>query len=203
MVKNLKNVLFGKEFQTQISFVGLFNAGKTTIVNQLKLAGGTIEKVDEPTKYQPTMGLSMEVFKLGDLEVVAADLGGQQSFQESFWKPFVAKSATVIFVFDSADLNRVDEASEALKKVLHWIPDHCSFLFLANKMDLDNALKLEEIIERLKLKDQIKARPHSFGVYQISALKGTNLEEPINWLVDQITKATKINKQKTTSEDSA
>ena len=200
-MKNLKNVLFGKEFQTQISFVGLFNAGKTTLVKQFKLLSGSTETIEEA--YHPTMGLSMEIFKLGELEVVAADLGGQQSFQESFWKPFVSKSASIVFVFDSADLNRVSEAGDALKKVLKWIPDNCSFLFLANKMDLANSLKLEEIIERLKLKEQIKERPHSFGVYQISALKGTNLQEPINWLVDQIDK---INKQKmkesTTQEDS-
>lgn len=202
-MKNFKNVLFGKEFQTQISFVGLFNAGKTTLVNQLKIEGGTsLEKIEEPTKYQPTMGLSMEVFKLGDLEVVAADLGGQKSFQESFWKPFVSKSACVVFVFDSADLNRVNEAGEALQKVFNWIPSNCSFLFLANKMDLENALSLEEIIDRLKLKDQMKERPHSFGVYQISALKGTNVREPINWLVDQITKIGKSQKTTTPEETS-
>ena len=201
-MKNVKNVLFGKEFQTQISFVGLFNAGKTTLVKQLKIASGSDEKIEEPTIYQPTMGLSMEVFKLGELEVVAADLGGQQSFQESFWKPFVSKSASIVFVFDSADLNRVNEAGEALKKVLNWIPKNCSFLFLANKMDLANALKLEEIIERLKLKDQMKERPHSFGVYQISALKGTNLQEPINWLADQITKINKGQKNPPQEESS-
>jgi len=194
-----KNVLFGKEFQTQISFVGLYNAGKTTLVKQLKQASGTEETIE--SKYQPTMGLSMETFKLGDLEVVAADLGGQQSFQESFWKPFVSKSSSIVFVFDSADLNRVNEAGEALKKVFNWIPSNCSFLFLANKMDLENALGLEEIIERLKLKDQMKERPHSFGVYQISALKGTNLQEPINWLIDQITKISKTT-SKNNSEDS-
>ena len=50
-MKNVKNVLFGKEFQTQISFVGLFNAGKTTLVKQLKIASGSDEKIEEPTVY--------------------------------------------------------------------------------------------------------------------------------------------------------
>ena len=68
-------------------------------------------------------------------------------------------------------------------------------------MDLKNALKLEEIIEQLKLKEQMKERPHSFGVYQISALKGTNIQEPINWLIDQITKLNKTN-PKNNPEDS-
>ena len=183
-MKSLKNILFGKEFgiEKQIAFVGLFNAGKTTLVKRIKGE----EEID--TTYHPTMGLSMETFKIGTFEVVAADLGGQKSFQESFWKPFCEGSAAVVFVFDSADEKRVDEAGIALKKVLGWIPDNCIFLFLANKMDLDNALALEEIIKKLKLKDISSKSPHPFGIYQISALMQSNLEEPISWLSEQLSK---------------
>jgi len=183
-MKSLKNILFGKEFgiEKQIAFVGLFNAGKTTLVKRIK------GEDEISTTYHPTMGLSMETFKIGSLEVVAADLGGQKSFQEPFWKPFCEKSAAVVFVFDSADEQRVDEAGEAIKKVLGWITENCIFLFLANKMDLDQALGLEEIINRLKLKDISNTRPHPFGIYQVSALKESNLEDPISWLSEQLTK---------------
>ena len=182
----LKNILFGKEYgiDSQIAFVGLANAGKTTIVKRIKGE----EEIE--TKYVPTMGLSMETFKIKGMEVAAADLGGQKSFVDSFWKPFCKKSAAVVFVFDSADEKRVDEAGEALKYVLEWISDNCIFLFLANKMDLENALDLEEIISRLKLKDL--AKPHPFGIYQVSALKELGLEDPINWLAEQLTKSSKI-----------
>ena len=134
------------------------------------------------------MGLSMETFTIKGIEVAAADLGGQESFIESFWKPFCEKSAAVVFVFDSADEKRVDQAGEALTKVLEWIPDQSIFLFLANKVDLEQALNLDDIINRLKLKDMSSNKPHSFGIYQVSALKGDNLEEAINWLSDQLTK---------------
>lgn len=181
-MQSLKNILFGKEYglDKQVSFVGLFNAGKTTLVKRLK---GEDEVLED--KYNPTMGMNLETIKINGLEVIVADLGGQKSFQESFWKPFVSKSAAVVFVFDSADASRVDEAGVALQKVLEWIPKHCIFLFLANKMDLENALKLEDIINRLNLKDLGK-KPHSFSVHQISVLKNINLEEPINWLSKQI-----------------
>ena len=193
-MKSLKNILFGKEFgiEKQIAFVGLFNAGKTTLVKRIKGE----EEIN--SAYHPTMGLSMETFRIGPFEVAAADLGGQKSFQESFWKPFCRKSAAIVFVFDSADEKRVDEAGEAINKVLGWIDEQCIFLFLANKMDLDDALTLEDIISKLKLKDISTTTPHPFGVYQISALTGTNLEESISWLSDQLTK---YNKPAHNSED--
>jgi small GTP-binding protein len=183
-MKSLKNILFGKEFgiEKQIAFVGLFNAGKTTLVKRIKGE----DNID--TKYFPTMGLSIEKFKIGSYEVAAADLGGHKSLQETFWKPFCKRSAAVVFVFDSADEKRVDEAGEAIKKVLGWINENCIFLFLANKMDLEQALSLEEIINKLKLKDIAKTSAHAFGIYQISALKQSNLEDPISWLSEQLTK---------------
>ena len=164
-MKSLKKLLFGKEFDKQISFVGLANAGKTTLVRKLK-----DENVEITEKYNPTMGLSMETFKLNSIEVVAADLGGQKSFQDTFWKAFVSKSAAVVFVFDSADKSNVNEAGDALEKLSAWVDKKTSFLFLANKMDKEGSLKVDELIERLHLKELIVNRVHSFGVYQISAL---------------------------------
>ena len=180
-MKNLKNLLFGKQFEKQIAFVGLQNAGKTTLLKRLK--DSPEEEIS--TKYFPTMGLSMEKIKLGGTEVIAADIGGHKTFR-TFWEQFVSKSSAVVFVFDSVDVSKVSEAGEALDMVLGWVPSDSTFLFLANKVDLEDALPLEKIIEELGLKDKIKERPHSFGVYQISALKNIGLEEPIQWLAQQL-----------------
>ena len=185
-MKSLKNLLFGKEFDKQISFVGLQNAGKTTLIRRLKEGVRLTTTKDDIKKqpYQPTMGLSMETFKLGLTEIVAADMGGHETFREPFWKPFVSKSAAVCFVFDSADVGKVMEAGEAIKQVLSWVRPESCFLFLANKKDLPSALKLEEIIDKLKLK-KLK-QPHSFGIYQVSALTGEGVEDSITWLGEQL-----------------
>ena len=182
-MKSLKKLLFGKEFDKQISFVGLANAGKTTLVKRLKDDSTEITET-----YNPTMGLSMETLTLNSIDVVAADLGGQKSFQETFWKTFVKKSAAVVFVFDSADETNVKEAGEALEKLSGWVDKKTVFLFLANKMDKKGSLEVDKIIDRLRLKEQIVERVHSFGVYQISALLGENLDEPFEWLTEQLTK---------------
>ncbi|MHA1990057.1 MAG: ADP-ribosylation factor-like protein [Candidatus Hodarchaeales archaeon] len=182
-MKSLKNLLFGKEFDKQVAFVGLQNAGKTTLVKRLKESPS-----EDMTSYVPTMGLSMERFSLGETEVIAADLGGQKTFRESFWRPIVEKSSAVCFVFDSADTDKVSEAGEVLQTVLSWVGPNSTFLFLANKKDLDKALPLEEIIDKLGLKEKIKERPHSFGVYQMSALTGEGVQEPFEWLSEQLFK---------------
>ncbi|OLS23014.1 MAG: GTPase HflX [Candidatus Heimdallarchaeota archaeon LC_3] len=191
-MKSLKNLLFGKEFDKQVAFVGLQNAGKTTLVKHLKET-----PTEDSTTYVPTMGLSMERFSLGETEVIAADLGGQKSFRESFWKPLVEKSSAVCFVFDSADTAKVSEAGEVLETVLSWVHQNSTFLFLANKKDLENALALEEIIKQLGLKEKIKQRPHSFGVYQISALTGEGIEDSFEWLNEQLfkNKSTDVEKE--------
>lgn len=172
--------IFGKELSTQITFVGLAGAGKTTLVKQLK--GGD----EVQTNYVPTMGMNVEALKLGDIECIAADMGGQKSFLDSFWKPFVTKSDGVVFVFDSAETKSRELAAKYLKKVIEWTGKNAVLLFLANKMDLEAAAGLETIIDDLNLSDVIASRPHSFGVYQTSALEGTNVFEAWNWLADKV-----------------
>ena len=57
------------------------------------------------------------------------------------------------------------------------------FLAKANKSDLDEALPLKEIINQLDLKS---IQMQSFGIYQISALKGTVVDEAFSWLFERV-----------------
>ncbi|MHA2297240.1 MAG: ADP-ribosylation factor-like protein [Candidatus Hodarchaeales archaeon] len=174
--------LFGKDITTQITFVGLGGAGKTTFIKQLKGE----EEIE--TTYSPTMGMNLEMLKLGELEVLGADMGGQKSYIESIWEPFVTKSDGVVFVFDAADYKSRKLAAKYLKKVINWTTDNAILLFVANKMDLKEAASLETIVEDLKLSDFIADRPHSFGVYPTSALKCTNVWESWDWLAEKVLK---------------
>ncbi|MFW9997957.1 MAG: ADP-ribosylation factor-like protein [Candidatus Odinarchaeota archaeon] len=174
--------LFGKDIITQITFVGLAGAGKTTFIKQLK------DEQEIETTYSPTMGMNLETIKLGDMEVLAADMGGQRSFVDSVWEPFVTKSVGVVFVFDAAAYKSRELASRYLKKVINWTAENAVLLFVANKMDLQEAADLETIVEDLRLSDIIAARPHSFGVYQTSALYGTNVHIAWNWLAERVSK---------------
>ncbi|UCG89521.1 MAG: GTP-binding protein [Candidatus Heimdallarchaeota archaeon] len=169
--------LFGREIENQIAFVGLANAGKTTLVKRLK--------GDDDLETVPTMGMNIETLKIGDIEVMAADLGGQATYPTSLWKPFVSDASGIVFVFDSADRSKVENAGKWLKNVIQWAPEDSAFLFLANKQDLTEAMTLERIIHTLELEKEMAARPRTFAVYPCSALTGEGVEEPWQWMSDR------------------
>ncbi|MFX0091023.1 MAG: ADP-ribosylation factor-like protein [Candidatus Hodarchaeota archaeon] len=177
--------LFGKEIAIKLTFVGLTGAGKTTLLKQLQKIeiSGPIEKT------LPTMGMNIELLKLGIHEILAVDMGGQIQYAEGFWQPHVETSAAVVFVFDSADEEKIDEASTWLERVIKWTnKSNTALLFLANKNDKVEALALKDVIDHLKLSEIISKRPHSFAVYSISALHGTGVKEAFEWLTIRIEK---------------
>ena len=96
-----------------------------------------------------------------------------------------------MFVFDSADPSKVEEASKWLKKSSEWARPDAAFLFLANKKDLPDAMPLEKIIETLQLRDVMSKRPHSFAVHQISALYNDGVDDAWKWLLERVQSATK------------
>ncbi len=176
--------IFDKEVSTAVTFIGLEYAGKTTLLTRLK--------GQEPEKdYIPTMGMNIEVISFEGLDLLAVDLGGQKEFRESYWETQIKKAAGIVFVFDSADPTKVEEASKWLKKSSEWARPDAAFLFLANKKDLPDAMPLEKIIETLQLRDVMSKRPHSFAVHQISALYNDGVDDAWKWLLERVQSATK------------
>lgn len=174
--------LFGRTIENQIAFVGLANAGKTTLVKKLK--------GEDHLETLPTMGLNIETLKIGDIEVMAADLGGQATYPTSLWEPFVSKASGIVFVFDSADQSKVENAGMWLKRVIKWAPEDSAFLFLANKQDLEEAMTLKSIVDALGLEEEMSAKPRTFAVYPCSALTGEGVDEPWQWMSDRFHRMT-------------
>jgi GTPase SAR1 family protein len=119
------------------------------------------------------------------MEVMAVDLGGQPTYPTSLWQPFVSEASGVVFVFDSADQSKVEDAAEWLKNVIQWAPEDSAFLFLANKQDLIEAMTLETIVKTLELETEMSKRPRTFGVYPCSALTGEGVDEPWRWMSER------------------
>ena len=180
-------IVFPSEVQNKIVFVGLPKAGKTTLVRRLRHGD------DMDANVTTTVGVAIELIEYIDsagvsTQYLALDCGGQLEFAKALWKPHVQASDGVCFLFDSTDMESVDSAKKWLDEVLSWIDSESSdrdtpLLFLANKSDLDSAIDQIEIINRLQLK---KITKKSFGIYQISALKGTNVDEALDWLFERI-----------------
>ena len=144
------NLAFGKSkgegaagSDKKILFLGLDNAGKTTLLFKIK--------DDEFKDTVPTVGLNVEQISFKDMTLTLWDVGGQA---RKLWKHYYDKVDGVIMVIDSADVERMKIVQDELSKIvvepgLETVP----ILILANKQDLDDALGQAEISEWLNIKE--------------------------------------------------
>ncbi|XP_068553108.1 ADP-ribosylation factor-like protein 13A [Anas acuta] len=123
--------------------VGLDNAGKSSVIMDI---GRALACEVLPTTQPGQICLRVDRF-----EVTLVDLPGAQRFR-SAWRSHYSTAHGLLFVLDSSDLVRMEEARKALSRVLSH-PDVSGkpLLLLANKQDVAAALLPCELIERLAL----------------------------------------------------
>jgi small GTP-binding protein len=114
------------------------------------------------------------------------DVGGQTKIRP-LWKHYFIGARAIIFVVDSIDVERMQEAQLALADMLSQEElRNSTLLVLANKQDLPGALQPTTIAERLKL--------HSLGsrAWHISAtcaVTGEGVYEGLDWLAQELKKS--------------
>jgi len=162
--------LFSRKLE--IVILGLENAGKTSVLNQLT-SGAPLTPV-------PTIGLNVRTVSKGNSTIKVWDLGGQVQYR-SEWPRYTKGAGAILFVLDASAPDVVSLARRELHVLLEdrelgGIP----LLVLANKIDLDPHLAEPEIIKGLNL-DYIMENP--WVVISISALRGVNIERVVDWLL--------------------
>lgn len=165
-----------------IVVAGITGSGKTTFVQRL-LTGTFIES--EGT----TLGLDVEIYrdkKFGGAVFQLFDLGGQPAFREMLWMKYIKMSQGVIFVFDSANPEHVEEAREWFWKVCDWSGTDMPILFLANKWDLPIRMELTDIIEKLEITRFSEMPARSFRIYSTSMVTGENVQKALNWFIERV-----------------
>mmetsp|Transcript_17857 Transcript_17857/g.18620 ORF Transcript_17857/g.18620 Transcript_17857/m.18620 type:complete len:200 (-) Transcript_17857:88-687(-) len=184
--------LLMKGEEAKLIMLGLDAAGKTTILYQLRL-GENIHTL-------PTIGFNVEVVKCGKVEMTMWDIGGQDKIRP-LWRYYFQNTNGIIFVIDSVDKARLSIARTELNNILeseelHSIP----LLILANKQDVNGALKPGEIELELQLRrlcTGVKQRDYS--VHGCCGLTGEGVEDGLLWLGDKI----RQNKRRIRSQNSS
>nr|QXF29036.1 Arf1e [Gefionella okellyi] len=162
--------LFTQAEESKILMVGLDCAGKTTILYSMKL-GDVVTTV-------PTLGFNVESVQHRNVTFNVWDMGGQEKLRH-LWRHYYDGVKGIIFVVDSNDTARIDEARDTLHSMLgaEELGD-AALLVLCNKQDLPQALKPSQVADKLGL-SSVKRQWH---VQATTATTGTGLYEGLEWL---------------------
>ena len=93
----------------RILMVGLDAAGKTTILYKLKL-GEVVTTI-------PTIGFNVETVDYKNISFTVWDVGGQDKIR-NLWRHYYQNTQGLIFVVDSNDKARIEDAKNELHKML-------------------------------------------------------------------------------------
>lgn len=167
----------GQNKQVKLLLVGLDNAGKTTILYQIKMK--------ETVKTIPTVGFNVEEIEKKGVNFTLWDIGGQDKIR-ILWKHYYDGMNGIIFVVDCNDTDRIDEAKDEIDKLLNQEElKGCPLLILANKQDIRSAMSPHDLTKRLELSN-IKDR--KWLVQGASAVSGSGLIEGFDWIADVLNK---------------
>uniref|UniRef100_A0A6T9TDU7 ADP-ribosylation factor n=1 Tax=Alexandrium catenella TaxID=2925 RepID=A0A6T9TDU7_ALECA len=167
---------FAGKTEMRILMVGLDAAGKTTILYKLKL-GEVVTTI-------PTIGFNVETVEYKNLSFTVWDVGGQDKIRP-LWRHYYQGTNGLIYVVDSNDRDRVEDAREELTKMLNEdeMRDAVVLVF-ANKQDLPNAMTAAEVTEKLGLHN---LRHRQWFIQSACATTGDGLYEGLDWLSRTLT----------------
>jgi len=169
--------LLGSSKEMRILMVGLDAAGKTTILYKLKL-GEVVTTI-------PTIGFNVETVEYKNISFTVWDVGGQDKIR-TLWRHYYQNTDGLIFVVDSNDQDRFDDAKQELHKMLgeDELRDAVVLVF-ANKQDLPKAKTAAEITEKLGLSSM---HSRKWYIQPCCATTGDGLYEGLDWLSSTLTK---------------
>jgi len=169
----------------QIVMLGLDNSGKTTLLYRMKLK-------EEIRKTTPTAAFNVETIRpLKNLKFLVWDTAGHAPVRP-LWRAYIRKSDAMIFVIDSSDPARFDEARVELDGILNsrdsgGIP----LLILANKQDLNTSVPPLELARKLEL-DSLRSTV-DWHMHPTSGRFGDGLQDALVQLSEMITRSREMN----------
>ncbi|KAG9103031.1 ADP-ribosylation factor-like protein 2 [Ceratobasidium sp. 370] len=164
-----------KEREMRILFLGLDNAGKTTILKRLK--------GQDVMSTSPTLGFEISTLTHGKYLLNIWDVGGQRTLRP-YWRNYFEQTDVLVWVVDSGDRLRMNDCREELHALLQEQRlAGASLLVFANKQDITGSMTDEEIKRALDLPS---IRSHRWRIQACSAYTGDNVHSGLEWAVSEV-----------------
>ena len=176
-IVSLFEVLWSSLFEkkARVIFLGLDNAGKTTLLGRLK--------DDKLSVAQPTWHPHSEELRIKNLVLKAFDLGGH-TMARTLWCEYGATADGIIYLVDASDRTRLAESAEELKRLLE-IPgfDQIPITVLGNKIDVHGAVSGFELSQALGFGI---VPPRNVEIFMCSVVRRMGYKEAFEWLGKRI-----------------
>ena len=168
---------------SRILMVGLDNAGKTTILYKLKL--GEVVTTLPTIGFNVTVDCGLWTVEYKNISFTVWDVGGQTKLR-SLWHHYFENSDAVIFVVDSSDKERLEEARDELDRIL--LDDrlrNTSLLVFSNKVDKPQSVSTSEVTDKLCLH---KHKGREWFIQSTCAVTGEGIVDGLEWLASDLKK---------------
>ncbi|KAJ2744671.1 low-affinity phosphate transporter [Coemansia sp. BCRC 34301] len=175
---------FTRQDEYNVLMLGLDGAGKTTLLEKIKHTYTGVPGMP-PSRIQPTVGVNIGKIHMKRVLLKFLDLGGQPDLQ-GIWASYFEDSHAIVYVIDSCNGDRIDEAKDALTRLVAAPElDSVPVLVLANKCDLPAARSLAQMKEVVNsMADFMDSR--DVRVMDSSGLSGTGVQMAVDWLYSRI-----------------
>jgi GTP-binding protein SAR1 len=172
--------------RAKLMFLGLDNAGKTTLMHMLK--------DDKVVTHNPTLHPSSEELLIGNVRFTTWDLGGHLTARR-VWRDYFPMVNGIVFLVDASDRTRFHEAATEIHDLLDSqelasVP----IVVLGNKIDIPSAASEDELRIAFQLLSHTtygkqitggKRDPHGtrpVEVFMCSVIRRTGYAEAFRWL---------------------